>query len=274
MKKYIKYLKDHINFTYRLLTASKRSLPDFIIVGEAKCGTTSLYNYLENNSMLNSPIKKEIHYFDYKYSKGERWYKAHFGIKGTLNNVKTGEATPYYFFHPKALSRISKDLPNVKIILMVRNPKDRAISSFYNNIRRNLEPLNNFSDAIIREDKLLATTLEKVKSTDFDYNHKYHCYMERGLYYKNYERLLKHFDQKNIFVLEFDEFFSDLENQYKGVLDFLKLDKNQNIENKIHNKGSYKEADLAIIKKLDNFYEQPNNEFYKMIGKEFNWSKN
>lgn len=264
------YLKNHINFMYRLLTTNKRSLPDFIIVGEAKCGTTSLYNYLENNSKLNSPIKKEIHYFDYKYTKGERWYKAHFPLNS--NKKITGEATPYYFFQPNAISRIAKCLPGVKIILMVRNPIDRAISSFNNNKRAKLEPLSLFAEAMEREERIKEKSI-KDASKDIYHDHKYHLYQERGIYYKNYERLIEFFDKKDILVLEFNEFFQDLPEQYRNVLEFLNLDTTQVIENKIHNKGSYKNEDAIVLDKLNALYREPNERFFKILGRSFDWNR-
>ena len=111
--------------------------PDFIIVGGQRCGTTSVYNNLISNPDVTPATKKEIHFFSDNYHKGLTWYQNQF-----KKSLCTGEATPYYIFHPHSLRRISNDIPNVRIIILLRNPVDRAYSHYWLEVRLKNEHLS------------------------------------------------------------------------------------------------------------------------------------
>jgi len=98
----------------RRLTFGKRLKPSFVIVGAQKAGTTSLYRYLIQHPNIKSSLLKEIHYFDLNYNKSLSWYHLFFPLKTKKNNI-TGEASPYYMFHPFAIERIAKVNPDIKI---------------------------------------------------------------------------------------------------------------------------------------------------------------
>src|SRR5690606_33886153 len=123
---------------YRILTWKKRALPDFIIVGAQKAGTTSLFHYLSEHPQIISPYKKEVHYFDGglnpeidTFKKGEKWYRSNFPRKPKSKSIKTFEASPLYLFNPLAPQRIKDLLPNVKLIILLRDPVERAISQYH-----------------------------------------------------------------------------------------------------------------------------------------------
>lgn len=103
-----------INQLSRLGTSRMRVLPDFIIVGAMKAGTGFLYRYLVAHPNVKPAIRKEIHYFDHKYKKGIKWYRSQFPIltpkiiRRSKQLCITGEASPYYIFHPHALRRMSR----------------------------------------------------------------------------------------------------------------------------------------------------------------------
>jgi len=128
---------------YCSLTGSFHSLPDFYIIGAAKCGTTSLYQYLIRHPSVNPGIGKEIHYFEELYYRGENWYRACFPFefqkffsKLTHNEIMmSGDSTPRYIDHPLVPNRINKLTPNAKFIVMLRNPIDRAFSHYNMNIK-------------------------------------------------------------------------------------------------------------------------------------------
>ncbi|HEX9782521.1 MAG TPA: hypothetical protein VGA56_07280, partial [Opitutaceae bacterium] len=104
-------------------------MPDFIILGAQKAGTTSLYAYLLEHPQVLPARKKEVHYFDLRYERGERWYRSHFPSQRAMqargrslgNRVITGEATPYYLFYPRAPERVASVVPNAKFIVLLRD---------------------------------------------------------------------------------------------------------------------------------------------------------
>ena len=119
------------------IRASARVLPDFIISGTVRSGTTSLYyNICEHPSVLPAAYD-EIGFFDSNYHLGTNWYRSMFPTEKEMKRVKketnfaiTGEDTPFYFWKKEAVERIFQDIPNSKIIIIFRNPVDRAYSNY------------------------------------------------------------------------------------------------------------------------------------------------
>ena len=117
---------------FHRITAPFRALPDFLIVGAQKGGTSSLYAYLAQHPSVLPSFRKEVKFFDCNYFCGHTWYRAHFPLRYKLSrgNRITGEGTPNYLFHPTALQRLALTLIDVKIIILLRNPADRAYSHY------------------------------------------------------------------------------------------------------------------------------------------------
>jgi len=148
--KKLQKLTTQIYLKYCNITGFAHVIPDFLIIGFPKCGTTSLYEYLLQHPDIHPPIGKEIDYFDRLYSRGRNWYKVRFPTVFKKNiftkvlgrDFLTGEATPRYMIHPHALNRIKKILPKAKFIILLRNPIDRAFSHYNMNFRNGYENLS------------------------------------------------------------------------------------------------------------------------------------
>ncbi|MEZ8723971.1 sulfotransferase domain-containing protein, partial [Vibrio pomeroyi] len=143
--KYFNWFKNKIK--ERLSFGSE---PDFFIVGAQKCGTTSLYYYIEKYALnFRTPIDKELYFFSENYHKGLNYYRAKFPI--FKFNKLTGEATPDYIYYHRAPDLIKKDFPNSKIVIVLRDPAERAYSQYnHQNFTRKTigyDPLS-FSKAI------------------------------------------------------------------------------------------------------------------------------
>lgn len=129
---------------FRNITSTLRITPDFLIIGVQKCGTTSLHEFICQHPCVIPPTKKEIHYFSTFYAQNIRWYKTHFPLlikKNILEKIKghkviTGEASPYYIYHPLAAKRIRETIPEAKFIVIFRNPVDRAYSHYNHSFTR------------------------------------------------------------------------------------------------------------------------------------------
>src|SRR5260221_5257590 len=137
-----------------------RLLPDFIIIGAAKAGTTSLYGWLSGHPYVSPASTKEVHFFDYNFFRGKDWYRTHFPLERDRaafaqehgRPFLTGEASPSYVSHYWAPRRIAAMLPDVKLIMLLRNPVDRAYSQFRMSQREGEEPLESFEEALAQED--------------------------------------------------------------------------------------------------------------------------
>src|SRR5262249_36171989 len=145
--------------------------PDFIIIGAAKSGTTTLYGALAEHPFVRPCTTtdphllktKEVHYFDYGFYRGENWYRSHFPLRNDANRFAqelgrpflTGEPSPSYISHLWAPMRIRKRLPDVNLIAVFRNPVDRAYSQFKMSQKEGVEPLESLDEAVAREDERL-----------------------------------------------------------------------------------------------------------------------
>lgn len=173
---------------WRRLTASKRGLPDFLIIGAMRAGTTSLHSYINQHPQVAPALRKEIHFFDRNFHKGLGWYRAHFPCC-RAPNILTGEDTPYYLFHPAAPRRIMETLPTVTLIAILRHPVNRAYSHYWQKIRRGRETLS-FVDALAAEDGRLQGETERLRDDPghHSFNHNHFAYRARGRYAEQLER--------------------------------------------------------------------------------------
>ncbi|MEL7147808.1 MAG: sulfotransferase domain-containing protein, partial [Bacteroidota bacterium] len=118
----------------RLLTANQRKLPDFLCIGAQKSGSSTLYWWLKQHPQLAMSFDKESKFLDRYYSKGEKWYRHQFPLASSRKLA--GDNTPYYLFHPLVPERAHALCPNAKVIMILRNPIDRAYSQYQMECRK------------------------------------------------------------------------------------------------------------------------------------------
>ena len=141
---------------YRQLTAPLRGLPSVLIIGAQKGGTTSLFSYLVQHPDVLAPLTKEIHYFDLQYDREDKWYRGHFPFARRLERgAVTIDASPYYLPHPLVPARAAQLVPEAKLVAVLRDPVDRALSHYHHEVRAGRESLS-FADAIDQEAERLA----------------------------------------------------------------------------------------------------------------------
>jgi hypothetical protein len=211
-------------------------LPSFLIVGVARCGTTSMFVALNQHpAVFNSamvPWTKEVHYFDNRYDRGLAWYQSHFPLRARARRVAAAAGTPplafesgpSYMFHPLAPGRIARDLPGVKLLVLLRDPVERAYSShaFRTAVGCESEP---FERALELEDIRLAGEAERITADPGYLSHSYrhYAYRARGHYAEQLERLERFFGRDQIHVVDSEDFFTDPAPVYDRVLEFLGL---------------------------------------------------
>jgi len=215
------------------LTHRARMLPGFLIVGAQRCGTTSMYRTLSQHpAVLKAVLHKGVHYFDTGYEHSLAWYQGHFPLRARAALVRrstgeiplTFESSPYYMFHPLAAQRIRRDLPGVKLLVLVRDPVDRAYSAHAHEVARGYET-EPFERALELEDQRLAGEAERIISQPgyLSHSHQHHAYRARGHYSDQLERLGELFGADRVHVVDSGRFFADPEPVYDGVLEFLGL---------------------------------------------------
>jgi len=198
--------------TGRSIRAHKRALPSFIIAGTQKGGTSSLFAHLVQHPQILEPRTKEIHYFDEQYDLGPLWYRSNFPFESKLKATDgiTGEASPYYMFHPLCAERIHDLLPDVRLIFVLRNPIDRAISQYFHAVKWKQESLP-IEEAFAAEEERLRGEKHKLSSlAGYESpEHQHHSYRSRGLYAAQLERYFDLFPREQILVMPSDELYGE-----------------------------------------------------------------
>jgi hypothetical protein len=204
----------------RQLCAQVRMQPNFIVVGAQKAGTSSLFNYICQHSAVAAPMRKEIHYFDLNADRPYSWYKAHFPLRS--QGKITGEASPYYLFHPLAPERIAARLPNVKIIIMLRHPIDRAISHYWHAQRHGYENLSPH-EAFATEKERLAPAIAAAERGEYALAHQHYSYAARSCYSAQVAAYLKRFPAANVKLLTMEDLMCDPASLVADTVSFLGL---------------------------------------------------
>jgi hypothetical protein len=234
MNRTVKRSAHAVSHTAGRLTVSGRLLPSFLIVGAQRCGTTSLYRALAQHPLVLKPVlRKGVHYFDTAYGKGPSWYRAHFPLKATAHRLERRyglrplafESSPYYLFHPLAASRIVCDLPGAKLIVLVRDPVERAYSAHAHEVARGFETEPSFHRALELEPHRLAGEVERLceEPHAVSHAHRHHAYVRRGQYAEQLARLEPMFGRGRMHVVDSGRFFTSPESVYDEVLEFLGL---------------------------------------------------
>lgn len=275
MKKILRDVYYGFRLTLGRRTNAFRKHPDFIIIGVQKGGTTSMFNYLSEHPQIKLPWKKQIHFFDLNFKKGLAWYKSHFPIIFNKKKIKTGESSPYYIFHPHAAKRISKAFPEVKLIVLLRNPVSRAFSH-YNMVKKN-EKGNTFEDAISKEEGRLNGEVEKLRTDEnyLSFNHQTFTYLSRGRYHEQIENWLTYFDREQILFLKSEDFFADPQTTLNLVSNFLEISNFSEYNNlkKVWQKGKYNKIDKETKDRLKHYFHPYNKALYNLIGQNFEWEE-
>ena len=180
----------------------QRSTPDYIVVGEKRCGTTSLHRYLLQHPQVRSPLaSKSTHFFDLHFSRGFDWYKSFFPMLPGQRTARSivGETSPYYLFHPLAGERIAALLPAVRLIVLLREPGLRAWSHYRYEHAKGTESLS-FSDAIAAEPGRLDGVEQRLIDNPnlISDEHRAYSYVSRSRYGRSLARLSSSTDRGRI----------------------------------------------------------------------------
>ena len=245
---------------------SSISQPNFLIIGTPKGGTTSLYSYLIKHPQVIPCLKKEIHFWPWRYHLGLDWYLAHFPRIPERANYITGEATTDFFDRYGVAREVRDSFPNVKTIALLRNPIDRAISQYYHWVRlgwetRTLEEVINADLQLIRQNPDNPVT-DKISWKN---------YLLRGIYIKFIREWRTVFPQEQLLILKSEDFYNDPQKTLGLVFDYLGLAQHELLEYKKYNAGSYPQLDPKIYQELRDLFEPYNHQLYQEIGIDFQW---
>ncbi len=265
----------------RRMTGGARGLPDFLIIGAQRAGTTSLFRYLAAHPSVEAAARKEVHFFDLNWHRGEAWYRAHFARRSDVVDGRAsaasviGEATPYYLFHPLAAERAASLLPDVRVIVMLRDPVSRAYSHYHHVRARGHEHLS-FEDALLAEADRLRGEEERLRSDPCyrSVDHQHHGYVARGEYLPQLQRWAEHVPADRTLVIVSEEFYADPDAEFRRVTRFLGLPDTSLSSYERTNSQRYPPMSPATKASLRALFTKPNRALEDWLGRSLPWGDN
>ncbi len=233
------------------------ALPDFVIIGAQKGGTSFLYHLLTLHPLVEPAARKELHFFDNPelFDHGAEWYRRCFPRLNSKDGQRsmTGEATPYYLFDPPVAKRMAQIVPQARLIALLRNPIDRAYSHYQMQVKRGTEP-RTFEEAIEQQ---------------------HSSYMSRGIYVDQLLRWFEFFGKEQMLILKSEDFFARPVETLKVVLTFLDLPDWQpeapELQQRRHSGTYIQKLDPSTRQRLEAYFEPYNQRLYECLDVDFGW---
>ena len=263
------------------LDATSRCLPNFLVVGAQRSGTTSLFLYLLEHRLVFGPRRaKGVHYFDTGFDRSTEWYRAHFPRRSSLERLAAesgmtpavGEGAPYYLFHPAIPERIAALVPDCRILIVLREPLDRAVSHHAHEVRRGFETLP-LVEALEAEPERLAGEEERLIA-DPSYvspAHIHHAYIGRGQYAEQVERYLDRFGPDQVLVLDSAALKEDPESTVGRATEFLGLDPITDAEYPLYNKRDRDPVGAELRARFGSRFEESNARLRELVPGRLSW---
>jgi len=253
-------------------------MPNFIIIGAGRAGTTALYSYLIQHPSIVAALTDsdkswaDIHFFEYITSNDVQWYKSHFPILFSKpnkhkNSLITGEYTSTYMYHPDVPKRIFNLLPKIKLIAILRNPVDKAYSTYYQQFR--------YGECITSFEETIDAEFRRIKLNSDNPNFKNYVaqnIIRHGIYADYLETWLEIFNKEQILILNSDDLKKSTKETLRHVFNFLNVS-NYDIANTSQQVSArkYPPINESTRKKLIEFYKPHNQRLNKLLGTNFDW---
>ena len=247
-----------------------RALPGAMIIGAMKSGTSSLHYYLTQHPQVLAPLRKEVHYFDLNFARGESWYRANFGGEGQGGlNI---DSSPYYLFHPQVPQRAHALVPDAKLIVLLRDPVRRAYSHYWHERDKGREPLS-FEDAIAAEPDRIGRDHERLANGEIERSaaHQYFSYLARGRYAEQLERWLLVYPREQLLVLRFEELVQAPLPVLNDSLRFLGLPAMSGAKLEPRNTRKYPPISAATAERLREYFAPHNAALEALLGERMVW---
>ncbi|MET0997448.1 MAG: sulfotransferase [Marmoricola sp.] len=260
------------------VTSPFRLRPTFLIVGAQRAGTTTLYRVLTEHPQVARPTQsKGLGYFDVRYDSGPRWYRGQFPLSWRARrkhgpDVVTFETSGYYLYHPLAAERIARDLPDVRVVVLVREPVERAYSAHRHEQARGFET-EPFEQALDLEEERLAGEVERIIADPsyVSFHHRHHSYLARSRYSEQIDRFIDLLGQDRVCILDAGAFFEDPAAEFERLRSWLGLSEWQpeNVEQWNARPRSPMPADLQ--EKLSRYFEPYDARLAEQMGRTPSW---
>lgn len=270
----INSLKSKPDFVDKYWKLSKPANPSFIIIGCQKCGTTSLYQYLNVHPQILPTFQKEVRFFSWSFMEGQAgkdWYLAHFPPLPDGQKFLTGEASPEYIYYPGVEKRIFEFCPQIKLIVMLRNPVERSISDYYHHQKYGAE-FRSLEQALEPQIKILKqAAANEIEINDELLDQMQPNYLLNSVYIYFLEKWMSWFPREQLLVLATEDLDAAPERTMKEVYEFLGVSVHELSDYPRHNSNSYPRVSDSIRQSLAECFQPYNQKLEKYLGRKFNW---
>lgn len=269
---------------FGVATARWRVLPDFLIVGTKRGGTTSLWNWLDGHPQVLSmfPKPRGLKSTDYFFSaaeREERWYRSHFHTAAyralaasRRGPVVNGEASPYYMYGPHVPRHLAQAVPDARIIVLLRNPVERAYSHYQERRQQGAETLS-FVDALAAEEGRVAGHRARLLENPEMYSEEvdFFSYRDRGVYLPQVQRLFAAYPSEQVLVLRSEDLYAEPQSVFDTTCDFLGIARHPLIHPKRHNEIKRLPMEREVREELREFYRPHNEALFAFLGRDLRW---
>ena len=261
-----------IDWRFRVMTSRWRVLPDFVIVGAQRSGTTSLFDYLGRHPQVFPAFRKEVHFHDLHHDRGLGWYRAHFPLTWRMSEGDiAGEATPNYLIHPDAPRRLQATTPDARLIVMIRNPIERTHSSWRLMSSRGIETAS-FKDAIAREQRTPDPLVgESTGGPERLGSALQFLYVAKSRYAEQIERWLEFFSQEQLTVIASEDLFVNPAGVLSDLSKFLGIDPWDPASFPALNRVAPASIDDGLRQELAEYFRPHNRRLELLLGRTFDW---
>ncbi|GMU77526.1 MAG: hypothetical protein AMXMBFR46_03260 [Acidimicrobiia bacterium] len=260
----------------RRVDAHWRALPDFVIVGAQKAGTTTLYTQLVAHPSVLAALRKEVHFFD-RTPRALAWYRAFFPHRARIASVQrrtgagvTGEATPFYLCHPAVPARLAAVVPDVRVIAVLRDPVARAISGYHHVRRwgRETRPIEVALDPGAEEVPASPDDAAWYDSPTSPL--RVRGYLARGRYAEQLDRWYARFPREQVLVLETGDLTSGV--ALARSLAHLGIAPTDGPPAADRNVGAYSPPASSLESTLRDYFRPHNERLFALLGTAYPWS--
>jgi hypothetical protein len=284
-----RWLKDSANVGtrwYGMATATLRPFPDFLIIGTKRGGTTSMWNWLVDHPAVLPMFpalrgNKSTDYFFDGGARGERWYRSHFHSRPYRrvlarrrgHRVVSGEASPLYMYDPRICPLVRRTVPDVKVIIQLRDPVTRAFSHWQERVGQGVEPLS-FEDALAAEPSRTDGELARMQSDPTYYSRAFdwYSYRDRGIYHPQVAQWMQAFPADQVLVVSSEAFSRDEQGVMDTVVDFLGIPRFRRDVFARHNLSPRMTMPEHVREELRSFYAPHNRRLFELLGDDLGWS--
>jgi Sulfotransferase domain len=273
-------IKRGIAFTRRVMIRP-RMVPDFLVIGAQKSGTSSLLEYLVRHGSYLRPLLKDIYFFDKDYHHGLDWYLSFYPDLATKRaaerrvggRVVTGESATHYLLHPWSPARVRETFPDIRLIVLLRDPVQRALSHYYHNRRSGAETIGTALDAFLMEEERIAADYNRMQADSSFYGRRVaiYSYLARGRYTEQLHRWFRQFPREQILIMCSERFFADTDMQFRSICRFIGIAERSLGAYPAAGQGSRQGGDEKAIAFAQEYFRPHNEALYGLLGERYDW---